>query len=69
MGGLHGGLRQLWVTDCLEALAVQALGVQGATCCVHLWEAPWTLCCESKGRGHKFREGGEAAGWATWAVK
>lgn len=57
------------MTDCLEALAVQALGVQGAACCVHLWEAPWTLCCESKGRGHKFREGGEAAGWATWAVK
>lgn len=30
VGGLHGGLRQLWVTDFLEALAVQAVGVQGA---------------------------------------
>ena len=30
VGGLHGGLRQLWVTNFLEALAVQAVRVQGA---------------------------------------
>ena len=29
VGGLHGGLRQLWVTDFLEALAVQAVGGSG----------------------------------------